>query len=110
GDHLPARFGYELVMEDDVDRTALKTTDALLEAMKALRARHAIAAEQPFLKMAGAAVSLRYRQAQDGAAIDTTPVEPVLEAYPRYAFADRVVRTTSMDEMVELQRGMDTVA
>jgi hypothetical protein len=113
GDHLPARFGYELAMEDDVDRTALKTTDALLEAMKAMRARHAIAAEQPFLKMAGAGAALRYRPLQDGASIDTTPVEAVPLDYPRYAFADRIERVSSIPEMLgklEVQRGMETVA
>jgi hypothetical protein len=112
-DHLPARFGYELVMEDDIDRTALKTTDALLEAMKAMRARHAVAAEQPFLKMAGARVALRFRPSEDGAATGTTPVEAAPLDYPRYAFADRIERVSSIPEMLgklDLQRGMETVA
>lgn len=112
-DHLPARFGYELVMEDDVDRTALKTTDALLEAMKSMRARRAVAAEQPFLKMAGAGVALRYRPPEEGASIDTLPVEPAPLDYQRYAFADRIERVASIPEMLgklDLQRGMETVA
>jgi hypothetical protein len=98
GDHLPARFGYELAMEDDVDRTALKTTDALLEEMKALRARHAIAAEQPFLKIAGVTARIRYSAPK--------PAEVVLENYPRYAFADRVLRNAPID----VHRGMETIA
>jgi hypothetical protein len=98
GDHLPARFGYELAMEDDVDRTALKTTDALLESMKALRARHAIGAEQPFLKMAGVTARLR--------ATSASPAEVVMENYPRYAFADRVLRDAPLDA----QRGLETIA
>jgi hypothetical protein len=101
-DHLPARWDRALVMEDDVDRTALKTTDALLEAMKTARARHAIAAEQPFLKIAGA--SLRFRFGS------SAPLEIVRESYPRCAFADRVVRFTSLEQMLDLQRGMETVA
>ncbi|MEK6373564.1 MAG: hypothetical protein AABO58_12800 [Acidobacteriota bacterium] len=112
-DHLPARFGYELVMEDDVDRTALKTTDALLEAMKSMRARRAVAAEQPFLKMAGTRVALRYRPPEDGASIDTLPVEPAPLDYQRYAFADRIERAASIPEMLgklDLQRGMEIVA
>ena len=98
GDHLPARFGYELAMEDDVDRTALKTTDALLEEMKALRARHVIAAEQPFLKIAGVTARIRYTAAR--------PAEVVPENYPRYAFADRVLR----DAPIDVHRGMETIA
>jgi hypothetical protein len=110
GDHLPARFGYELVMEDDVDRTALKTTDALLEAMKSRRAQHAIAVEQPFLKIAGATALLRYRPAETAVSNATTPVEVVPAGYARYAFADRIARVTSIDAMLDLQRGMETVA
>jgi hypothetical protein len=98
GDHLPARFGYELVMEDDVDRTALKTTDALLEAMKAARAQQTIAAEQPFLKIGAATARIR--------ATSVSPAEVVIENDPRYAFADRVVR----DASIEVHRGMETVA
>jgi len=98
GDHLPARFGYELAMEDDVDRTALKTTDALLESMKELRARHVIGAEQPFLKMAGVTARLQ--------ATSASPAEVVMENYPRYAFADRVLRDVPLDA----QRGLETVA
>src|SRR5262249_34666213 len=98
GDHLPARFGYQLVMEDDVDSTALKTTTALLEAMKLARARHIVAAEQPFLQIGGATARVRFAS--------TAPVEVVTENYPRYAFADRVVR----DAPIDVHRGMETIA
>jgi Bacterial membrane protein YfhO len=113
GDHLAARFGYELVMEDDVDRTALKTTDALLTAMKNLRARRAIGAEQPFLKIAGAQARVRYRPAGEPVTFATTPVEPVPIDNPRYAFADRIVRAASIADVLgrlDEQRGMETVA
>ena len=113
GDHLPARFGYELVMEDDVDRTALKTTDALLEAMKTLRARHTIGAEQPFLKMGGARVRLRYKPSEETVTNASTPVEAVVVDNPRYAFADRILRAASMSEVLanlDAHRGMETVA
>ena len=113
-DHLPARFGFELVLEDDVDRTALKNTDALREAMKTLRARHAVAAEEPFLKMSNVAVRLRFRPAETSATIDTTPVEAVPAGdYPRYAFADRVERVATIGDLVakvDLQRGLSYVA
>lgn len=113
GDHLPARFGVEMVMDDDVDRTSLKTTDALLESMKALRARHAIGAEQPFLKMGGAHVRLRYRTAGEAVTESTNPVEPAVVDFPRYAFADRIIRAASMSDVLaklDAQRGMETVA
>ena len=38
-DHLPARFGFGLVLEGDIDRTSLKTTDAFRDAMRQRRRR-----------------------------------------------------------------------
>jgi len=66
--------------------------------MKAARAQHAIAAEQPFLKIGGATARIR--------ATSASPAEVVLENDPRYAFADRVVR----DAPIDVHRGMETVA
>ena len=105
---LPARFGYEMAMDQDLDFTALKTSGALLHAMNVLQASHGN--EQPFVKMAGATAALRFRPAPKEVSEASIMVEPVVLGYPRYVFADRIVRTTSLSEIVDLQRSMDTVA
>jgi hypothetical protein len=112
-DHLPARFGLGLVLEGDIDRTSLKTTDAFREAMRDLVLQHVIAAEEPFLKMSGAGARLTYRPPDQPAAETTTPVDAVIRQYPRFVFADRIQRASSIRDLVsslDLQRGLANVA
>jgi hypothetical protein len=112
-DHLPARFGFGIVMEGDTDRTSLRTTDDFREAMRGLSLRHVMAADEPFLKMSGAGAKLTYRPADAPATDATTPVDAIVRDYPRFAFADKIVRTATLEEMVanlEQQRGLGYVA
>lgn len=116
GEHLPARWGYEVVLEDDVDRTSLKNTDAFREAMKQARRSRIAGAEEPFLKMSNVGVRLALRAADGTPAADagTIAVEAIPNApYPRYSFADAVEHAATVGEMagkLDLQRGLGMVA
>ena len=112
-DHLPARFGFPVVLEGDIDRTALKTTDDFREAMRALSVRHVMAAEEPFLKMSGAGAKLSYRPPDSPATDASTPVDAIARDYPRFVFADRIQRATTLQDIVanlDAERGLANVA
>src|SRR5204862_3427725 len=112
-DHLPARFGFGIVMEGDIDRTSLRTTDDFREAMRALNLRHVMAAEEPFMKMSGAGAKLTYRPPDAPATGATTPVDAIVRGYPRFAFADKIARAATLEEMIanlDQQRGLGYVA
>ncbi len=116
GEHLPARWGQEIVLEDDVDRTSLRNTDAFREAMKQARQSRIAGAEEPFLKMSNVGVRLAFRSTEGNPSVDsnTTPVEGLpTTPYPRYAFADAVEHVSTTGEFrgkLDLQRGLKNIA
>lgn len=116
GEHLPARWGYELALEDDVDRTSLKNTDAFREAMKQARRSRIARAEEPFLKMSNVGLRLALQPVDSApvASTETIAVDAVPTApYPRYFFADAVEHASTIGELrskLDLQRGLQNVA
>ena len=98
-EHLPARYGFRLVLEEDIDRTALKVTDAFRESMKRARTSNRNG-DEPFVAAAGATVRLRYRPVELEAVSNTNPIE-VLPASgaPRYGFAGRMERAGDPDDV-----------
>ena len=116
-EHLPARWGYEIVLEDDVDRTSLLNTDAFREALKQARQSHLAGAEEPFLKVSNVGVRLTLRPIEATnpvvsaatSAVEAVPTTP----YPRYVFADTVEHAATVGEFrgkLDLQRGLGNVA
>jgi hypothetical protein len=90
--YLPMYWGRELALEDDVDRTSLRNTDQLREALKRARAQHA---DEPYLKMAGIHSLLRFAPVTEAASLQ--PTEVVLtEKNPRYSLSEGAV--TAVDE------------
>jgi len=102
-----------VVLEGDIDRTSLRTTDDFREAMRELSVRHVMAAEEPFLKMSGAGAKLTYRSPDSPATNATTPVDAVIRGYPKFVFADKIERASNIRDLIsnlDVQRGLSNVA
>ena len=73
--NVPAYWGYQLALEDDVDRTSLLNTDALRDELKRLR-RSGFGAEEPLLHVSNVTALLRFRpvEGQSGPPVEVVPV------------------------------------
>ncbi len=98
---IPALRGVAQAMEDDIDLTSLRNTDAFREAFKGARSTHVPDADQPYARMANVGWRVRLRPFDDALrasiladAGNATLVEivPVPRA-ERYSFAGRLERT-----------------
>jgi hypothetical protein len=84
--NMPARFGWELALEEDVDQTALKHTRDMRDALLAERRAHIAGAEEPFLRMSNVEWRMKFRASMPEHTIDMNPVEIEKSNYPRYYF------------------------
>ena len=85
--NMPARWGWELALEEDVDQTALKHTRDLREALLAERRTRIAGAEEPFLRMSNVGWRMKFRASVPEHTIEMNPVEIGKSNYPRYYFA-----------------------
>jgi hypothetical protein len=85
--NTPARWGWELALEEDVDETTLKHTRDLRDALLAERRTRIAGAEEPFLRMSNVGWRMKFRASVPEHTIDTNPVELEKANYPRYYFA-----------------------
>jgi hypothetical protein len=100
--NLPALYGHELALEEDIDLTALRNTTELRDAL--VEARR-MGNDEPYAKMSNVHWRLRFRPAQSDVDLNTQPVEIVRTNYPRYFFADAIERAeTAMDVRARIGR------
>ncbi len=106
--NMPAAWGdHPVVLEQDVDYTSLENTDDFRQAFNTAHGKRIASASAPYLRMANAGVELSFRtlDEQTSRALNTDPahVTPVIptaiETNPRYAFASRMERIDSNDEL-----------
>ena len=106
--NMPAAWGdHPIVLEQDVDYTSLENTDDFRQAFNSAHGKRIPSASDPYLRMANAGVRLSFRtlDEQTNKALNADPahVTPVIPApidtNPRYAFASRMERIESNDEL-----------
>ena len=104
---LPETWGHPVILGDDVDYTLLKNSDDFQQAFNAAHGKHRATASDPYLRMANAGVRLSFRtldpQSTKALASDPAHFTPVaatpIATNPRYAFASRMERIYSNDEL-----------
>jgi len=102
--NLPARWGHELALEEDIDLTALRNTTELRDALVEAR-RMRPGADEVYAKMSNVRWKLRFRPAISEIDANTQPIEIVETDYPRYYFADAMERAeTAMDVRARIDR------
>ena len=105
---MPAAWGdHPVVLEQDVDYTSLKNTDDFRQAFNKAHGKRNPSASDPYLRMANAGVRLSFRTLDEptskALSADPARVTPVvanaIDTNPRYAFASRMERIDSNEEL-----------
>ncbi|HEY2828628.1 MAG TPA: YfhO family protein [Thermoanaerobaculia bacterium] len=106
--NMPAAWGdHPVVLEQDVDYTSLKNTEDFRQAFNTAHGKRDPNAGDPYLRMANASVRLSFRtldeqvnRALNSGPAQVTPVTATpIETNPRYAFAARMERIDSNEEL-----------
>lgn len=104
---LPEAWGHPVIFGDDVDYTLLQNSEDFRQAFNAAQGKRTGSASDPYLRMANAGIRLSFRtlDPQSTKALTSDPAHftPVvatpIATNPRYAFASRMERIDSNDEL-----------
>ena len=106
--NTPARWGWPLALEEDIDSTALKHSRDLREALLAERRTRIAGVEEALLRMSNVGWRMKFRAPAPEHMIDTNPVELEKSNYPRYYFARSFQRAvTAIDIRSRLRAARD---